>query len=62
VYDAALIHPRLATKRLYGILATMDIQEGLKEQLYQARIYLAMIHQALDTTIEVIYYVNSNQN
>ena len=36
--------PEHNDKRLYGILAAVDIQESLKEQLSQAGIYLAMIH------------------
>ena len=36
--------PEHKDKRLYGILAAVDIQESLKEQLFQAGIYLAMIH------------------
>lgn len=36
--------PEHNDKRLYGILAAMDLQENLKEQLSQAGIYLALIH------------------
>jgi septal ring factor EnvC (AmiA/AmiB activator) len=36
--------PEHNDKRLYGILAAVDLQENLQEQLYQAGIYLAMIH------------------